>query len=171
MKYLKYLKYVVRHKWFVMIECFKRGLYWRGIKHDFSKLLPSEFLPYANFFYGERQSDIKKARDESGYYKPTDTGDKNFDFAWLLHQKRNDHHWQWWVLPEDGGGLKILTMSNKAILEMVCDWIGAGKAQGNISPKDKPLLECQKWYEKNKKKIQFSPETKELVENLLYDKN
>lgn len=62
-------------------------------------------------------------------------------------------------------------MSNKAILEMVCDWIGAGKAQGNISPKDKPLLECQKWYEKNKKKIQFSPETKELVENLLYDKN
>ena len=107
MKYLKYAWYIIKHKWYVMIECFKVGLYWQGITHDLSKLLPDEWFPYANYFYGF------KKRDETGYYKPTDTGDKAFDFAWLLHQKRNPHHWQWWILPEDDGGTKILEMPLK----------------------------------------------------------
>src|SRR3972149_1962592 len=98
MKCLKSLSYLLRHKWYVMIECFKVGLFWRGIRHDISKFLPDEFIPYANFFY--KKAD-KMKRDGTGYYKPTDTGDKAFDFAWLLHQKRNRHHWQWYLLPED----------------------------------------------------------------------
>lgn len=52
-KYLKYLRYLLRHKWYVGIECFKRGLYWRGIIHDMSKFRPAEFIPYTNFFYGK----------------------------------------------------------------------------------------------------------------------
>jgi len=133
MKYIKYLRYIIRHKYFVLVECWKRGLYWRGLTHDLSKLRPSEFFPYANHFYGSKEG-IKKGRDSTGYYKPTDTGDKVFDFAWLLHQKRNRHHWQWWVLPEDKGGVKVLEMDKADRLEMLCDWIGAGKVQGHISP-------------------------------------
>ena len=72
-KYFKYFHYIIRHKWFVFLECYKEGIIWRGITHDLSKFLPSEFFPYANHFYGEKNSDIKKGRDESGYYKPTDT--------------------------------------------------------------------------------------------------
>ncbi len=82
-----------------MIECFRAGLYWRGIIHDMSKFLPSEFFPYANHFYGG----IQTGRNGTGYYKPTNTGDAQFDWAWLLHQKRNSHHWQFYLLPEDEG--------------------------------------------------------------------
>lgn len=81
-QYLKYLKYIILHKWYVMNECFRVGLYWRGFVHDLSKFLPSEFIPYSNFFYNRI---TKNKHDKTGYYKPTDTGDINFEFAWLLH--------------------------------------------------------------------------------------
>lgn len=152
MCYLKYLKYVFLHKWYVFLECYKRGLYWRGLVHDLSKFLPSEFIPYAKFFY--RRCTV---RDDSGYYKPTDTGDPKFDFAWLLHQKRNDHHWQWWVLPLDDGGTKVIPMSKKARLEMFCDWLGAGRAQKTKGVKY--------WYAKNKDKLVLHRETRAYIES------
>ena len=154
--YWKYLKYVIRHKWFVFIECCKAGIPWRGLIHDMGKLLPGEFIPYARYFYS--REDIIR-RDKTGYYKPTDTGDKAFDFAWLLHQKRNRHHWQWWVLPEDDGGVKVLPMPVVFRKEMVCDWKGAGKAQGKTGPG-----ECQEWYRANKHKMQLHPDTRAYVE-------
>jgi len=154
----KYLKYVVRHKWFVMLACFKVGLYWRGITHDLSKFRPSEFIPYARFFYGIPN----KRRDGTGYYKATDTGDKDFDFAWLLHQKRNQHHWQWWMLPEDDGGIKLIEMPDRFILEMVCDWRGAGKAQRNPTS-------TVEWYLANKDKMQLHPNTIDKLEDLLFN--
>jgi len=153
MIYIKYLKYVVVHKFWVGYACFKAGLFWRGIKHDLSKFLPSEYIPYARFFNGK----INRNRDKTGYYKPTDTGDLAFDFAWLKHQKRSDHHWQWWILPEDEGGLKILEMSEPAVVEMLCDWWGAGKAQ-------KATSTTKEWFEINSHKMQLHPETKKLIE-------
>lgn len=161
MKYLKYFWYVIRHKWFVFYECTRLGITWLGLIHDWSKFRPSEFIPYARHFYGSG-GDIKKGRDETGYYKPTDTGDAAFDFAWLLHQKRNRHHWQWWVLPQDkGGGLytKRLRMPDKYVLEMFADWCGAGRAQGTPNVKA--------WYEKHKDKLQLHPISRSLVEALL----
>lgn len=161
MKHLKYAQYIFWHKWYVAVECFKRGLYWRGIVHDWSKLLPSEWVPYANFFYGEG---AKPVRDKTGYYKPTDTGDAAFDFAWLLHQKRNKHHWQWWILPEDNGGVKILPIEEPYLTEMICDWIGAGKAQGHFSPPTDPMQETRKWWTANNHKMQLHPETRKEIE-------
>ncbi len=159
--YIRYLWYVIRHKWFVMIECWKVRLYWLGITHDISKLLPDEFFPYASHFYGR---DSKKYQDErkrqGGYYKPTDTGDAAFDYAWLLHQKRNKHHWQWWILPEDEGKIKVLEMPEKYRLEMFCDWVGAGKAQGYSN-------NTREWYLKHKDKMQLDPKTRQWVEERL----
>lgn len=149
-KIFKYLNYVLRHKWYVFIECWKEKIIWRGIIHDLSKFLPSEFLPYA--FH-----DFDKERDSTGYYKPTDTGDRAFDFAWLLHQKRNKHHWQFWVLPEDDGGIKVLEMPDKYRKEMLCDWRGAGKAQGYGD-------NTRDWYKKNKNKMQLHPNTRKWIE-------
>src|SRR3990167_8733761 len=108
-----YLKYVVRHKWFVFLECIKLGVpLWRVILHDWDKFLPDEWFPYVKFFHG-KDAKPEDEHDGTGYYKPTDTGNAAFDFAWLLHQKRNRHHWQWWVLPEDEGGIKLLPMPHK----------------------------------------------------------
>jgi hypothetical protein len=130
-------------------------LYWRGIIHDWSKFRPSEFFPYAHFFYNADGSQ-KQKRDRTGYYKPDDTGDANFDRAWFLHQKRNSHHWQWYVLPTDGGGVKPFEMSDKDRREMVCDWHGAGRAQKSTSAGD--------WYAKNKDKLVLGPRTRAWVE-------
>lgn len=155
---LKYLWYVLRHRWFVFVECCRLGIPWRGIVHDMTKFLPDEFFPYANYFHGPKR---KEWRDKTGYYKPTDTGDSAFDFAWLLHQKRNPHHWQWWILPEDCGNIKVLRMPERYILEMVADWHGAGKAQG------KP--DTVQWYEANKDKMTLHSETRFRIEELLQE--
>lgn len=168
-RYIAYLKYVVQHKWYVMMECFELGLYWQGLVHDLSKFLPSEFIPYAKHF--NNKDGTKKEVRTKGYYKPTDTGDAAFDFAWLLHQKRNKHHWQWWVLPEDGGGVKVLKMPRKYIAEMVCDWVGAGKAQGFVSPKNKKYFETRNWYMDNQYKMQLHPETRSIVEIMIHFNN
>ena len=154
MKYFKYLKYLLTHKWFVMIECFKAGLWYQGLVHDNSKFLPSEFIPYMNHFFS---GDNPPIRDKTGYYKPTDTGDKEFDFAWFLHQKRNKHHWQWWVLPDAKGTVKVMEMFDRYLEEMICDWRGAGKAQKNLTG-------VREWYLANKDKMQFNPETTKLLE-------
>lgn len=139
MKYLKYLNYVIKHKWYVFLECCKEGIIWQGITHDLSKLLPSEFFPYAEYFNGKGNNQ------------------EEFDYAWLLHQKRNRHHWQWWVLPEDDGGKKILNMPLKYRKEMLCDWRGAGRA---IMGKDN----TEKWYLANKNRMQLHRETRLWVE-------
>ena len=161
MRYLKYLAYVIRHKWFVMIECFKVGLIWRGLVHDLSKLLPDEFFPYANYFYGP--DGWKHRRSKHGYYKPYNTGDERFDFAWLKHQKRNKHHWQWWVLPKDDGGTVVFPMPKKYMEEMLCDWIGAGRAQG------KEDADLRPWYEENKGNMQLHDSTRWWIEDKIYD--
>jgi hypothetical protein len=41
---IKYLNYLLRHKWYVGIECFKKGLIWRGLVHDLSKFLQANFF-------------------------------------------------------------------------------------------------------------------------------
>jgi hypothetical protein len=163
MKHLRYLRYVVLHRWFVTVECFRRGLYWRGLVHDLSKFLASEWFAYAEHFHGRYAC---QWRDATGYYKPTTTGDEAFDLAWCFHQNRNDHHWQWWVTIEDGSGAAIpLPMSRAARLEMVCDWVGASRAQGHgglFGPAG-----VGAWYAKHRGKIFLHPETREWVEGYL----
>ncbi len=161
LKHLKYLSYVARHKWFVFEACARNGIIVRGLIHDWHKFLPSEWFPYMEHFYG-KGTGIKTGRNKTGYYKPYDTGDKAFDFAWLLHQKRADHHWQWWVLPKDDGGVKVLPMSEKARLEMVCDWLGASKAQGHGG-----IEGVRAWYAENGGKMQLHDETRLWVEDFL----
>lgn len=151
-KFLTYSKYVLRHKFFVFVECCKYGMPLRGLLHDMSKLRLSEFIPYMHHF----GSGIKTGRDKTGYYKPHNTGDPAFDFAWFLHQKRNSHHWQYWILPTDGGGTKVLEMPLAVRKEMVADWRGAGRAQGTP--------DVLAWYAKNKDKLVLGPITRAWVE-------
>lgn len=158
-RHLAYASYLLRHKWYVSWECLKRGMVWRAITHDLSKFRPGEWFPYARHFYN-RDGSLAEARNATGYYKPTVTDDAAFDFAWLLHQKRNRHHWQWWMLPEDTGGIVLMEMDWRSELEMVCDWIGAGKAQGHGG-------DVYDWYRTNGAKMDLHRETRERVEKLV----
>lgn len=156
--YIAYTKYVVRHKWYVFLECCKLGIPLRGILHDLSKFLPSEFFPYAIYFNGKEQKG-ENSFAKAGYKKPKNTSD-DFDLAWLLHQKRNKHHWQWWVLLEDEGSPDALEMPLKYAKEMIADWKGAGRAQGNPD-------NCKTWYLKNRNKMTLAAYTRFWVETTL----
>jgi hypothetical protein len=160
-KYWAYFKYAMRHKWYVFLECWKLGIPWLGIIHDMSKFYPSEWMPYMRHFFNSDGSLRPKTRDKTGYYKPTDTGDDDFDGAWFLHQKRNKHHWQWWILPEDSEGLKTIPMPERYMKEMLADWRGAGRAQGTP---DTPG-----WYRANGHKLQLHSVSRAWIERRLLD--
>ncbi len=46
MKMLKYLRYIIKHKWYVARACFREGLWWAALTHDLSKFRPGEWFPY-----------------------------------------------------------------------------------------------------------------------------
>jgi hypothetical protein len=162
LKYIKYLNYVIRHKYYVFIECWKMGILFRGLVHDLSKFRPSEFFPYAEHFYGKK---IEVQKDSTGYFKSADKDMEypDFNMAWFYHQKRNAHHWQFWITFGDYE-IKLLEMPEKYVKEMVCDWKGAGKAQGVKSS-------VKEWYDKNKDKMKFHENTKKLIERYIYGNN
>ncbi len=146
MKSIKYLQYILRHKWYVAVAGRKLGLpVWQLFIHDFSKFSLSEWRAYLERFYPEKELTEKPAA---------------FDFAWLRHQKRNKHHWQYWVLISDHGVIKPLKMPQRYALEMIADWIGANHA---ITGK----AECRNWYNENSRYMLLHPATRELVENTL----
>lgn len=161
--YFKYFKSVCKHRWFVFIECCKIGIPMRGLLHDLSKFRPSEFIPYAKYFYGGQWLDWDKMKHFPGFtgWKYTKQGVKEaFDRAWLMHQKRNPHHWQYWILQNDQDGVYALDMSYKYICEMFADWIGAGKA---YTGKDN----VEVWYEANKGKMILSASTRKIIERMI----
>ena len=138
-----YLRYVQAHRDLVLEASEKLGILSRGLKHDLSKYEPDEFKPYAEYFYGTWRVENMPC--------PPDV-QLAFDHAWLLHQKRNDHHWQYWLLREDSGATRVLPMSEPALREMVADWRGASLA---ITGRDNTLV----WYEEHKHIIILHPDT------------
>jgi hypothetical protein len=160
--HLKYFNYVVRHKWFVFQAGRRTGAsLWRLLKHDWSKFLPSEWVPYVWYFYGDREQFAENER----WFKATGISvgpwlhevERSFDLAWLHHQRRNDHHWQFWVLRNDDGTTRALQMTDATRREMLADWMGAGRA---ITGR----WETAEWYAKNREKIMLHPETRAFIE-------
>lgn len=140
-----YLKYLLKHKWFVYKFGRQRGVgLWQLLIHDWTKFLPVELFAYQRYFHVDKQSNKQQ-----------------FLVAWNHHQKHNPHHWEYWVLLKGGGGLTALEMPKKYVLEMLADWDSAGYCL-------KGRVETLEWYEDNKDKIIFNPETRKLVEGLLY---
>jgi hypothetical protein len=156
--YLKFLKFILLHKYYVLIECWKRGLYLRGIMHDMSKFRPSEFIGFSGNFI---------VPDESMKHQSISTRHSNFEKSWLLHQNRNKHHWQYWILIGDGGEEHCLEMDRTSCIEMLCDWIGAGKAHGMVSPPDDPLLETRNWFLLHQSLIRLHPNSEKYVRSEL----
>jgi hypothetical protein len=164
-KHGQYLRYVLRHKWFVYQEGRKLGLgVWQLLLHDWTKFLPSEWFPYAEWFYGYKGGCWYHAPSEFQAGSNDDIRKKlnkeAFDRAWLLHQHRSLHHWQFWVLHEDSGAVKVLEMPDRYRREMLADWRGASRA---IHSKD----ETAAWYLKTQQGRLLHPETQRWVETQL----
>ncbi len=156
---LAYLKYVLRHKWFVLLACLDwRVSLWRGMVHDASKFSPSEFAQYARRFFNDDGS-RRNVRDKSGAYNVAAI-EGEFQYAWLHHQRNNLHHWQAWVIIGDNGELRPLPIPETYVREMIADWQGAGMA---ISGKNDLLS----WYGTNRGKMILANETVEMIDRLL----
>lgn len=161
--HLRYLSYVARHKWFVLVAGLRTGApIWQLLVHDWSKFLPSEWFPYVTNFYGDPIPDGGQWHPYGKISAESMRRDRQmrFDRAWLHHQHANPHHWQHWVLREDSGALKVLPMPRRFILEMVADWAGAGRAITG-------QWEVAKWYYQNRHLIQLHDATRDTVESLL----
>ena len=145
MIYWRHFVTITKHKWFVMMTCFKAGLYWQGIVHDLSKYSLTEFKASARRF----QSGATTAKIE-----------KNYSFAWQNHKAMNKHHWQYWTDFEQGK-LIVLVMPPKYLIEMLCDWVGAGKAYNKT---EWTIDTFRKWYFANKDKMVLHKLTRDYIE-------
>lgn len=155
MKTLRYLRYVLVHKWHVLRAGLGLGVpLWRLILHDWTKFLPCEFIPYRDWFYSNWRQD--NYQGESAAPEALKTA---FDYAWNHHCHKNDHHWQFFILKYDDPGMKILEMTDVARREMLADWIGAGRALG------KP--DTRGWYLYNRETIFLAPLTRAWIEGQL----
>lgn len=115
LKYMwKHLKTVTKHRWIVFQQCAKCGYFWQGLTHDLSKLSRAEFASSARYFQGDR-SPIEAEKAAKGY-----------SAAWLHHKGRNPHHWEYWTDFAEGGYVVANKIPYRYVVEMVCDWIGAG---------------------------------------------
>lgn len=152
-KILIHVRTVLIHKWYVGYYCFKAGLYKQGIFHDISKFSYTEFMESIKYANG-KDSPINKCKKENGYSK-----------AWFHHRGRNPHHYAMWIDNFDDGGEPV-QMPFKYVLELICDFLGAGKVymKNNFSYSN----EYKWWLNKISKGIAMHYQTKTFVNRVLY---
>ena len=143
---------ICTHKWWVFYYCCKAGIPWRGIKHDMSKFSPTEFWESIRYYQGN-SSPIDACKK-----------DKGVSNAWMHHKGRNTHHYEYWQDNFDNGGRPVI-MPYKDTLEMLCDYLGAGRAyMGHDFSYEK---EYEWWRAKCAKPLAMHPQTKLFITSTL----
>ena len=129
MHIIKHFRTITHHRHLVMKNCFKVGLYWRGLTHDLSKYSPTEFWRGAKYYQGTF-SPTQQERREKGY-----------SLAWMHHKGRNRHHFEYWTdLSPETRTYEPVDMPVKYLCEMVADRIAACKTyQGAAYTDASPL--------------------------------
>ena len=151
-KFIGHLSTVNKHRNKVRQLCFKCGLYWQGLTHDFSKYSPVEFWNGVKYYTGTASPHVGE-RKERGYSD-----------AWVHHHNRNKHHGEYWQDINSNGKAAPCPMPNKYILEMVCDRVAASMIYlGDKFTSDAPL----NYYESHKDENQFSSDTRTSLERCL----
>ena len=147
---LAYLKYLIRHKFYVFVAGVEIGVnWWQLLIHDWQKFTPMEWPGYSNTFY--TAAGKRRAHNEH---------DDTLKYAWNHHQKHCKHHWQYYFLVWDTGVQEPLKIPHRYVKEMFADWCGAGKA---ITGK----WDINEWYAKNIDKMVLHAEAKEELQLLL----
>ena len=150
-----------KHRKWVRKYCFMAGIPWRGITHDLSKYSITELFESARYWTGTR-SPIDLAKETQGYSR-----------AWLHHRGRNPHHWAYWA-DNFSEGMTVYPMPMNDFVEMVCDFLGAGRAYSNdcfsyssehswwLKDRDKG---CKAMHPENKKMLDIIFSDLEYAEN------
>ena len=123
--WLKLIKRILTHKYYVAKYCFQIGLYWQGITHDLSKFSYIEFSR-AIKYWNDDISSLANERKILGYSQ-----------TFLHHRGRNPHHYEYWIHSLDDGGIPA-RMPKKYVLELICDYLAAAKTYGADPRKEYP---------------------------------
>ena len=144
---------ITRHKWMVMLGCFRLGLIRQGLLHDLSKYSPVEFLAGVRYYQGDR-SPIAAEKEARGLSE-----------AWLHHKGRNRHHIEYWIdmlRPEDG--LVGMRIPLRYIAESFVDRVCACKVYKKEAYTDRDAWD---FYCLTRPYITMHPESQNLLEKLL----
>ena len=148
----KHLKLIGTHRKYVRKACFKMGLFWQGITHDLSKYSFTE-LAIAKYYTGTR-SPHDACREQLGYSP-----------SWIYHFHRNKHHWEFWCETAFDGTWNPIKIPYRYIIEMFCDFVGAGKAYNSSNWTTAAPMEY--WEAKCKGKRLMHTDSVNLFEKLL----
>jgi len=128
---LKNFIYVLKHKFYVLRECYKAGITWLGIIHDWDKFMPLLMYSYAIYYYTDQQKD-----------------DKLMDEIFKLHYQCSPHHWELWngdempieYVKEMGCDLNAMGYSYPGALSGI-DYYKLHKDEFVLHPKSRKILE------------------------------
>lgn len=109
--------------------------------HDLSKFSANEVFGYAM------------------YNRETGHGKQGFELAWHHHKMNNPHHPEYWFNPNREGKPEPILMPTIYAMEMIADWMGAGKTYGST---------LEEWLPHNLHKFKFGAATS-LIHNILED--
>ncbi len=116
MSFWGHLKTVSKHRYLVMVHCFKVGLFRQGLTHDLSKFSPTEFWPGVRYYQGSRSPNTAERED------------KGYSTAWMHHKGRNRHHFEYWTDLRPGSREYVpVPMPTRYLVEMCMDRIAACK--------------------------------------------
>ena len=153
MKALEHFKTITKHRHLVIKHCFMAGIAYQGLFHDLSKYSPTEFLPGAKYYQGDR-SPNEKERELHGY-----------SAAWLHHKGRNKHHFEYWVdLNPATKKYEPVEMPLNYLTEMFCDRVAASKIYQGEKYTDSSALE---YFRRGNARAKMHPNTADILEEWL----
>lgn len=138
---LRHLRYLFWHKLYVLVFGRRRGIsIGQLLLHDWSKFLPSEFVPYTRHFFV--------------WPNEPETYD-DYRRAFALHCARNPHHWEHWIVNDVARQMPV-----EYVLEMLSDWDAAGLCKtGSIN--------THAWYANNRGGMTLHPDTRQFIQQEL----
>ena len=150
---IKHFLTITGHRHKVIVHCARAGIFWQGLFHDLSKYSPTEFIPGAKYFQGNR-SPNEKERELYGCSR-----------AWMHHNGRNRHHFEYWndYNPQTRE-VQHVEMPMRFVIEMFCDRLAASKIyNGKNFTEDEPYT----YFLRVKGKHRMHPNTEAMLDKLL----
>lgn len=135
------LKYILKHKYHIYKGGREIGVpRWQLLKHDLSKLSPTEWGPYKRYFFGKKRGDPAHKKEWRHAVEHS-------------HYKKNPHHPQYWSRRK---------MPMKYKLEMMADWYSSGRTQ-----KTHRFKSFRSWWKKNRSNPDIDAATRSEVDRRL----
>ena len=154
MNFFGHLKTITRHRHQVMKNCFKCGLYKRGLLHDLSKYSPVEFFRGVKYYQGGKRSPNARENELFGY-----------SAAWLHHKGRNPHHYEYWTdYNVNTKTIEPVPMKTEYLIEMFCARVAACNVYKGKDYTDSSALE---YYTRRGERRFMHPDTADRLELLL----